>query len=118
MSQLTEEKCTACRVDSPHVTDSEINQLHPEIPEWKLIEEAGIRKLERGFRFPNFVKARAFTNGIGDLAETEGHHPRLTTEWGRVTITWWTHKIRDLHHNDFIMAAKTDRLYGEVSQSS
>ncbi len=53
MSQLTEEKCTACRVDSPHVTDSESNQLHPEIPEWKLIEEAGIRKLERGFRFPN-----------------------------------------------------------------
>ncbi len=118
MSQLTEEKCTACRVDSPHVTDSQFNQLHPEIPEWKLIEEAGIRKLERGFRFPNFVKALAFTNGVGELAEAEGHHPRLTTEWGRVTITWWTHKIRDLHHNDFIMAAQTDRLYGEVSQSN
>ena len=118
MSELTEEKCTACRVDSPHVTDSEINQLQPGIPEWKLIEEAGIRKLERTFRFPNFVIALAFTNGIGELAETEGHHPRITTEWGRVNVTWWTHKIRNLHRNDFIMAAKSDQLFGETSHSS
>ena len=118
MPQLTEEKCTACRVDSPHVTDSEINQLHPGISDRRLIEEDGIRKLERAFRFPNFVKALAFTHGVGELAEAEGHHPRLTTEWGRVTITWWTHKIRDLHRNDFVMAAKTDGLYGEVSHSS
>jgi len=100
------------------VTDTEINQLHPGIPQWRFIEEGGIRKLERAFRFANFVKALAFTNGVGELAEAEGHHPRLTTEWGKVTITWWTHKIRGLHRNDLIMAAKTDGLYGEVSQSS
>ena len=65
--------------------------------------------LTRGAR--EFVSALAFTNAIGNLAESEGHHPKLTTEWGRVQVTWWTHKIRNLHRNDFIMAAKTDQLY-------
>ncbi|NIO10126.1 MAG: 4a-hydroxytetrahydrobiopterin dehydratase [Deltaproteobacteria bacterium] len=118
MSELTGEKCTACRADSPHVTDSEVVELHPMVPEWKLIEEGGIRKLDRIFRFPNFVKALAFTNGIGELAEAEGHHPRITTEWGRVNVTWWTHKIKDLHRNDFVMAAKTDQLYATTTQTN
>ena len=117
MAELTQEKCVACRADAPHVTDREISELHPQVPEWKLIEEGGIRKLDRVFHFPNFVRALAFTNRVGDLAEAEGHHPRLVTEWGRVAVTWWTHKIRDLHRNDFIMASKTDRLYQEQSQS-
>jgi 4a-hydroxytetrahydrobiopterin dehydratase len=47
---------------------------------------------------------------VGQIAEEEGHHPSILTEWGRVTVTWWTHKIKGLHRNDFIMAAKTDRL--------
>ena len=51
------------------------------------------------------------TKRVGELAEEEGHHPALLTEWGRTTVTWWTHKIRGLHRNDFIMAAKTDELY-------
>ena len=55
--------------------------------------------------------AIAFTDAVGEEAEKEGHHPRLTTEWGKVAVTWWTHKIRNLHRNDFIMAAKTDRIY-------
>src|SRR5262249_37265726 len=67
-------------------------------------------QLERVFHFPSFADALAFTNQIGTLAEAEGHHPALLTEWGRVTVTWWTHKIRGLHRNDFIMAAKTDAL--------
>jgi len=52
-----------------------------------------------------------FTVQVGELAEAEGHHPVIVTEWGRVTVTWWTHKIKGLHHNDFIMAAKTSQLY-------
>ncbi|MBI4490877.1 MAG: 4a-hydroxytetrahydrobiopterin dehydratase [Deltaproteobacteria bacterium] len=116
MMTLTQEKCVACRADAPHVTDQEIAELHPQVFEWRLITEEGIRKLERAYRFPNFVRALSFTNAVGDLAEAEGHHPRLVTEWGRVTVTWWTHKIRDLHRNDFIMAAKTDRLYQEDSR--
>ncbi len=113
MTELTQEKCVACRADAPHVTEQDISELHPQVSDWKLIEEGGTRKLERVFRLPNFVKALAFTVGVGNLAEAEGHHPRLVTEWGSVAVTWWTHKIRDLHRNDFIMAAKTDRVFQE-----
>ena len=111
MSQLTQEKCVACRRDSPSVTDQETAQLRPEIPDWDLVTEDGIRKLDRVFRFGDFQQASDFTNALGEMAESEGHHPRLVTEWGRVTVTWWTHKIRNLHRNDFLMAAKSDELY-------
>ena len=111
MAELTDEKCEACRADSPHVTDAEVAQLLPVVSEWSLIEENEIPKLQRVFRYPDFVSSLAFTNAVGELAEQQGHHPRLVTEWGRVTVTWWTHKIRNLHRNDFVMAAKTDQLY-------
>ena len=92
------------------MTEAEIAELKPEIPDWKLVERDGIHRLERVFRFPDFAGALAFTNRVGALVEEEGHHPALLTEWGRVTVTWWTHKIHGLHRNDFIMAAKTDSL--------
>ena len=114
MATLRGETCVACRADSPHVTDQEIADLHPQVAEWNIIVENDIRKLDHVFRFPNFAQALAFTDEIGQLAEEEGHHPRLVTEWGRVTVTWWTHKIRDLHRNDFIMAAKSDQIYSEL----
>ena len=110
MDELTKEKCTACRRDSPRVTDGEIAELRPQIPEWTLVEREGIPRLERVFRFSNFADAVAFTNRIAALAEDEGHHPAILTEWGRVTVTLWTHKIRALHRNDFVMAAKIDSL--------
>lgn len=111
MATLTQEKCVACRADSPRVTDLEIRELHPQVPEWTLVTEEGLRKLERAFRFPDFARALSFTNAVGALAEAEGHHPLIVTEWGRVKVAWWTHKIRDLHRNDFVMAAKTDVIY-------
>lgn len=77
----------------------------------------GVHQLERTFRFSDFREALRFTLEVGELAENEGHHPVLVTRWGRVTVTWWTHKIRGLHRNDFIMAAKTDALYGEKRSS-
>ena len=110
MSTLSAERCVACRRDSPRVTEVEIAELRREVSAWQLVERDGIPRLERLFRFPSFAEALAFTNRIGALAEAEGHHPALLTEWGRVTVTWWTHKIRGLHRNDFIMAAKTDAL--------
>jgi 4a-hydroxytetrahydrobiopterin dehydratase len=110
METLTSEKCTACRRDSPRITDAEVAELKPQIPEWTMVERDGIPRLERVFRFANFAEALAFTNRVGALAEEEGHHPAILTEWGRVTVTLWTHKIRALHRNDFIMAAKIDRL--------
>jgi 4a-hydroxytetrahydrobiopterin dehydratase len=110
MDALNNEKCTACRRDSPRVTNAEILELRPLIPEWTLVERDGIQRLERVFRFSNFAEALNFTNRVGAIAEEEGHHPAILTEWGRVTVTLWTHKIRGLHRNDFIMAAKVDSL--------
>ena len=110
MAELTGEKCTVCRVGAPPVTEEEKAELMPQIPEWKIVEREGIPRLERTFRFDDFVAALAFTNNVGALAEEEGHHPAILTEWGKVTVTWWTHKIRNLHRNDLIMAAKTDGL--------
>ena len=85
--------------------------FQPQVPEWQIIERDGVKQLERVFQFPDFVQALAFTNRVGAIAEAEGHHPALLTEWGKVTVTWWTHKIKGLHRNDFIMAAKTDEVY-------
>jgi 4a-hydroxytetrahydrobiopterin dehydratase len=110
MSTLSAERCVACRRDSPRVTEAEVADLKRQIPDWQLVERDGVAQLERTFHVATFADALAFTNRVGALAEEEGHHPVLLTEWGRVTVTWWTHKIRGLHRNDFIMAAKTDAL--------
>jgi 4a-hydroxytetrahydrobiopterin dehydratase len=111
MEALTGMKCVACRGDAPTLTDDEISDLMPQVPEWNLEERDGIKRLERRFKFRNFRQALAFTNMVGELAEAEDHHPAILTEWGAVTVTWWTHKIKGLHRNDFIMAAKTDQLH-------
>jgi 4a-hydroxytetrahydrobiopterin dehydratase len=107
---LANERCTACRRDSPQVTDIDIRELTPHIPDWTIVEREGIQRLERVFTCKDFAEALAFTNRVGALAEEEGHHPAILTEWGRVTVTLWTHKIRGLHRNDFIMAAKLNSL--------
>ena len=111
MATLVGERCVACRADAPRVTEQEIAVLKLQIPDWKLVEREGIPRLERTYRFKNFREALAFTNRVGEIAEQEGHHPALLTEWGKVTVSWWTHAIKGLHRNDFIMAAKTDQLY-------
>jgi 4a-hydroxytetrahydrobiopterin dehydratase len=111
MAELTQMKCVACRRDAPRVTEAEIAEFLPQTPEWEIVERENIKRLERVFKFDDFSQALSFTNKVGELAEAEGHHPALLTEWGRVTVTWWTHKIRGLHRNDFIAAAKTDQLY-------
>ena len=113
MAELVRLRCVACRRDAPTVTDTELAELKPQIPEWELVERDGIRRLRRVFPFRDFAEALAFTNAVGEIAEDEGHHPALLTEWGRVTVTWWTHKIKGLHVNDFVMAAKTDELFSQ-----
>jgi len=114
MSILSNEKCTACRRDSPQVSEAEIQELKPQVPDWTMVERETIQRLERVFRFRNFAEALSFTNRVGVLAEAEGHHPAILTEWGQVTVTLWTHKIRSLHRNDFVMAAKIDSLAPET----
>jgi 4a-hydroxytetrahydrobiopterin dehydratase len=111
MDKLTEMKCSACRAGAPKVAEAEIVAFLPQIPEWNVVGRDGIPRLQRVFTFRDFAEALAFTNRVGQLAEAEGHHPALLTEWGKVTVAWWTHKIHGLHVNDFVMAAKTDRLY-------
>lgn len=110
MNNLSSEKCTACRRDSPRVTDAELEHLKTQVPDWTVVEREGVQRLERVFPFRNFADALSFTNRVGALAEAEGHHPAILTEWGRVTATLWTHKIRGLHRNDFVIAAKIDSL--------
>ena len=110
MGALRNERCTACRRDSPQVTAEELEELKLQVLEWKLLERESILRLERIFRFSNFAEALSFTNRVGGLAETEGHHPAILTEWGQVTVTLWTHVIQGLHRNDFIMASKIDSL--------
>ena len=111
MTTLTAMQCEACRADAPKVTDEELRELIRQIPQWAVEVREGIMQLERVFSFADFTSALAFTNRVGELAEEQGHHPALLTEWGRVTVTWWSHKIRGLHRNDFIMSARTDALY-------
>jgi 4a-hydroxytetrahydrobiopterin dehydratase len=111
METLTQMRCVACRRDEPTVTDAEIADLQPQVSDWEVLELDGINRLRRVFSFDDFAQALEFTNKVGALAEDEGHHPALLTEWGRTTVTYWTHKIRGLHRNDFVMAAKTDVLY-------
>ena len=105
---LKEEKCIPCRGGVPPLSSAEIQELLAQVPGWQVIEREGIKRLERAFKFPGFKEALAFTNQVGQLAEAEDHHPAILTEWGKVTVTWWTHTIGGLHRNDFIMAAKTD----------
>jgi 4a-hydroxytetrahydrobiopterin dehydratase len=114
VTELTEMKCVPCRGDEPPATSQEIAEYHKRVPEWTVIERDGGKRLQRTYKFKNFARALEFTNRVGALAEEQGHHPVLVTEWGKVTVTWWTHAIGGLHRNDFIMAAKSDQAYEEM----
>ncbi|AFZ38176.1 transcriptional coactivator/pterin dehydratase [Stanieria sp. NIES-3757] len=114
MTELLEQKCVPCTGSLPPATEEEIKRYKTQIPDWNVIETDGELHLQRVYQLPDFQSALAFTNLVGEIAEAEGHHPALLTEWGKVTVTWWTHAIGGLHHNDFIMAAKTDLLFKEL----
>ncbi|WP_299599439.1 4a-hydroxytetrahydrobiopterin dehydratase [uncultured Microbulbifer sp.] len=109
MTELAAQACEACRADAPLVSDEELAELIREIPDWTPETRDGVMQLERVFKFRNFKQALAFTNRVGEIAEEVGHHPALLTEWGKVTVTWWSHEAGGLHKNDFIMAARTDK---------
>jgi 4a-hydroxytetrahydrobiopterin dehydratase len=106
-------KCVPCRGGELPLAEDKIQELISQVPEWEVIEVEGIKRLQRTFKFKNFVQALGFTNRVGEIAEQQDHHPVLITQWGKVTVTWWTHVIKGLHQNDFIMAAKTEELYSE-----
>lgn len=112
MINLAAGKCIPCRGGEPALTVAEIADLQLHVPQWQLKEVDGIKRLERVFKFKNYAEAIAFTNKIAAIAEEEDHHPLMVVEWGRVTVQWWTHVVKGLHKNDFIMAAKTDEVFG------
>jgi 4a-hydroxytetrahydrobiopterin dehydratase len=109
--ELKTMKCVACREGAPTATEEEIAAYKPQIPDWDIVEEGGMKRLRREYTFKNFKQALAFTDAVGAAAEEQGHHPLIMTEWGKVTLEWWTHKIGGLHENDFIMAARSDKIY-------
>ncbi len=110
MKALYEKHCEACQLGAPVVTEEEATQFQLSVPAWKRVFHEGVEKLNREFHFIEFKDAFGFSYKIASLAERENHHPTIMTEWGKVTVYWWTHKINGLHVNDFIMAAKTDMI--------
>lgn len=110
MCELAAGECTACRADAPQVSETDLPELLAALPDWQLYVIGGVKQLQRLFVFKNFIEAQSFANQVGELAEAHNHHPAILLEWGKVTVTWWTHKIHGLHRNDFVMAAKTDAL--------
>ena len=101
------EKCTPCRGGIPPLTREEAERFQSQTPNWELRDDG--HRIERTFRFRNFQEALGFVGKVGDLAETEGHHPDISFGWGYATISLRTKKIKGLHENDFIMASKIDR---------
>ena len=109
MSDLASNTCEACRIDAPLVSDDEVSILINEIEGWDVIDD-GVKKLKKEFSFSNYSDSVDFSNKVADMADKEDHHPQIILEWGKVTVIWWSHKIKGLHKNDFICAAKTNKI--------
>ena len=106
---LVEKTCTPCRGGIPPLTREEAERLHSQAPQWELLDDA--HRIERSFRFRNFREALTFVDSVGELAEAQGHHPDINFGWGYATVSLRTKKIKGLHENDFIMAAKINGIF-------
>ena len=109
MSSLAEKNCVPCEAGGKPLQGAALAHLASELGgRWKIVEQ---HHLEKEFAFKDFKQALAFTNAVGDLAEAQGHHPDIYLAWGKVKLTIWTHAVNGLSENDFVLAAKTDRLH-------
>ena len=113
---LAERSCTPCRGGVPPLTQQEAAEYHKQAPDWELFDNA--TRIERSYRCKNFREAFAFVERVAALAEAEGHHPDIRFGWGYATVSLFTKKIKGLHENDFIMAAKLDRIAAGMTQAS
>lgn len=111
MEDLKSMDCVQVKREQATLDEDQIKEYKSQVPDWEIAEENGVKRLRRAYKFKNFKEALAFTNRIGGLAEEQDHHPEIITEWGKVTLSWWTHVVDGLHLNDFIMAAKSDEAY-------
>jgi 4a-hydroxytetrahydrobiopterin dehydratase len=114
MNELAQQHCTVVTSTTPPLYERDINRYLVAFPDWELYDKDGEPRIEKAFKFKDFIQAVTFTNKVAQVANEEDHHPAILTEWGKVTVTWWTHRLKGLHLNDFIMAAKTDQLYDET----
>ncbi len=107
-SDLAQKSCVPCRGGIPPLAPDESKKLLAQAPQWQLLDDG--TRIERTYRFGNFREAFSLVQRVSELAEAEGHHPDISFGWGFATFSWQTKKINGLHENDFIMAAKTDRM--------
>ena len=105
---LAEQKCVPCQGGIPPIPRPQAERYLKETPGWAL--DGGGTKISRRFTFPDFLTSLAFVNKVGALAEDQGHHPDISFGWGYAEIVFYTHKIKGLHENDFVMAAKVNGL--------
>ena len=110
---LAAKTCTPCKGGIPPLTVEQAQDFQRQVRGWELQNDA--HRIERKFMFRNFGEALRFVQSVGELAEAEGHHPDISFGWGYATVSLQTKKIKGLHENDFIMAAKIDRLAGQAS---
>jgi 4a-hydroxytetrahydrobiopterin dehydratase len=108
VDSLTTKSCTPCRGGVPPLTPEKVEEFRPQVPDWEVRDDA--RRIKRTFRFRTFAEALALVQRVGELAEAEGHHPDISFGWGYATVSLQTKKIKGLHENDFIMAAKVDAI--------
>jgi 4a-hydroxytetrahydrobiopterin dehydratase len=106
---LATKTCTPCQGGIPPLTRDEAESHRHQTPDWQILDDP--QRIERTFKFKDFAQAFAFVQQAADLAEAEGHHPDITFGWGYATVSLYTHKIKGLHENDFIVAAKLDRIF-------
>jgi 4a-hydroxytetrahydrobiopterin dehydratase len=118
MDYLTGQHCEKINASTAKMEESEARRMVRDLNGWQILEKAGELRLEKTYPFENFDQAAAFASRVAQAAILEDHHPTILTEWGKVTVTWWTHKIKGLHMNDFIMAAQTERLFARVPTRS
>jgi 4a-hydroxytetrahydrobiopterin dehydratase len=113
MDELDRMHCIRIEANTLPLNNKEIGNLAEKVPGWHVFKKDGEPRLEASFKFENFRQAMNFTSQVAQISNEEDHHPAILTEWGKVTVTWWTHRIKGLHQNDFIMAAKTSKIYGD-----
>jgi len=113
--ELRERHCVPCEGGIPPLTRRQAEELLKHVPGWKLLDEDGVLKLRQTFKFKDFKGSWAFFDKVAELAEEEGHHPDFAIKWNRATLTLYTHAIKGLSENDFIMAAKIEELYQGAS---
>jgi 4a-hydroxytetrahydrobiopterin dehydratase len=113
MKELAQQSLLAYSKDEQPLAESDIDSFLTKLPGWAIQEREGIPRLEKSYKFDNFMDAVEFTNQVANLAEAADHHPAILVSWGRTAVSWWTHFHQRLHLNDFIMAARTELLYQE-----